>query len=105
MSVKKIFIKYISGPNTYDPVKYQQRRLELMKLLPSSQDELPNRKMSDSFDHAIIPLGQDLTLRDKYINPYGGVRMGRLLEDMDVFAVHLVFKHVLNPKSPPGDAQ
>ena len=76
-----------------------------MKLLPSSQDELPYRKMSDSFDHAIIPLGQDLTLRDKYINPYGGVRMGRLLEDMDVFAVHLVFKHVLNPKSPPGDAQ
>merc|ERR1712001_634026 len=31
--------------------------------------------------------------------------MGRLLEDMDVFAVHLVFKHVLNPKSPPGDGQ
>ena len=79
--------------------------MELMKLLPSSQDELPVRKMVDSFDHAVIPLGQDLTLRDKYINPYGGVRMGRLLEDMDVFAVHLVFKHVLNPKQPEGDGQ
>merc|ERR1719192_1630254 len=31
--------------------------------------------------------------------------MGRLLEDMDVFAVHLVFKHVLNPKQPDGDGQ
>ena len=95
----------IIGPHTYDPETYNQRRLELMKLLPNSQDELPARKMSDSFDHAIIPLGQDLILRDKYINPYGGVRMGRLLEDMDVFAVHLVFKHVLNPKQPPGDTQ
>ena len=31
--------------------------------------------------------------------------MGRLLEDMDVFAVHLVFKHILNPKQPKGDKQ
>ena len=79
--------------------------MELMKLLPESQDELPVRKMSDSFDHAIIPLGQDLKLREKYMNPYGGVRVGRLLEDMDVFAVHLVFKHVVNPRQPPGDTQ
>ena len=34
----------------------------------------------------------------RYLNPQGGVRIGRLLEDMDVFAVHLVFKHVLNPR-------
>ena len=93
------------GPHTYDPERYLQQRQELMKLLPDSQDELPIRKMSDSFDHALIPLGSDLTLRDKYINPYGGVRMGRLLEDMDVFAAHLVFKHILNPKQPPGDGQ
>ena len=31
------------------------------------------------------------------------VRVGRLLEDMDIFAVHLVFKHVLNPLQR-GDA-
>ena len=34
----------------------------------------------------------------RYLNPQRGVRIGRLLEDMDVFAVHLVFKHVLNPR-------
>ena len=28
----------------------------------------------------------------------GGVRIGRILEDMDIFAVHLVFKHVENPR-------
>lgn len=31
----------------------------------------------------------------------GGVRIGRLLEDMDIFAVHLVFKHVKLPNLPP----
>ena len=46
--------------------------------------------MSDSFDQAIIPLGSDRVLRDKYLTHLGGVRIGRLLEDMDVFAVHLV---------------
>ncbi len=59
--------------------------------------------MSDSFDQALIPLGSDLRLRDRYITHFGGVRVGRLLEDMDVFAVHLVFKHMLNPGQPPGD--
>ena len=38
----------------------------------------------------------------RYLNPRGGVRIGRLLEDMDVFAVHLAFKHVLNPKQVPA---
>merc|ERR1719392_228239 len=61
--------------------------------------------MIDSYDSAIIPLGSDAVLRDRYLNPQGGVRIGRLLEDMDVFAVHLVFKHILNPKQPPGDGQ
>ena len=42
--------------------------------------------------------------RDKYLTAQGGVRLGRLLEDMDIFAVHLVFKHVLNPKQKEGMA-
>jgi acyl-coenzyme A thioesterase 9 len=46
--------------------------------------------MLDSFDQAIIPLGSDRVLRDKYLTHLGGVRIGRLLEDMDIFAVHLV---------------
>merc|ERR1719391_46297 len=60
--------------------------------------------MIDSYDSAIIPLGSDAVLRDRYLNPQGGVRIGRLLEDMDVFAVHLVFKHVLNPRQGEGQA-
>ena len=30
------------------------------------------------------------------------VRVGRLLEDLDVFAVFVCYKHILNPKQIPG---
>ena len=42
--------------------------------------------MLDSYDSAIIPISSDT---DRYITYDGGVRIGRLLEDMDLFAVHL----------------
>jgi len=87
----------IGGPSNYDPDLYNKMREELLKILPKSQDELPPRRMLDSYDSAIIPIASDPSLKDRYITYDGGVRIGRLLEDMDIFAVHLVFKHVLNP--------
>jgi len=91
----------IGGPTSYDPDLYNKKRAELLKILPESQEELPGRRMLDSYDSAIIPIASDT---DRYITYDGGVRIGRLLEDMDIFAVHLVFKHVLNPrqKGLPG---
>jgi len=88
----------VRGPKEFDPKQYTKAREELMSILPESQEELPPRRMSDSYDAAVIPLGSDPSLRDRYSTIHGGVRIGRLLEDMDVFAVHLVFKHVLNPR-------
>ncbi|XP_066973614.1 acyl-coenzyme A thioesterase 9, mitochondrial-like isoform X2 [Macrobrachium rosenbergii] len=73
-------------------------RTSLLELLPASQDELPPRSMKDSWDSAIIPLGSEERLREKYVTFLGGVRVGRLLEDLDVFAVWLCYKHVLNPR-------
>ncbi|XP_068219117.1 acyl-coenzyme A thioesterase 9, mitochondrial-like isoform X1 [Palaemon carinicauda] len=73
-------------------------RTSLLELLPASQDELPPRSMKDSWDSAIIPLGSEERLREKYVTFLGGVRIGRLLEDLDVFAVWLCYKHVLNPR-------
>ena len=90
-----------------DPELYKRQREKLIDLVPKSQEELVPRHMIDSFDQAIIPLGTDAKLRDRYTTFFGGVRVGRLLEDMDIFAVHLVFKHILlsggdkeNPQSP-----
>lgn len=53
--------------------------------------------MQDSFTSAIIPLATDLTIRDKYITFLGSVRLGRLMEDMDMFAVWVMHQHVQIP--------
>lgn len=42
--------------------------------------------MQDSFTSAIIPLSCDKALQDKYVTFLGHVRLGRLMEDMDLFA-------------------
>jgi len=96
--VHELTQQVIGGPNIYDPKKYVAMRGKLVDSLPSSQDELPARRMLDSYDMAVIPLGSDPKLRDRYLTIHGGVRIGRLLENMDIFAVHLVFKHILNPR-------
>jgi len=90
------------GPNIYNPEKFFEEREKQLGILPSSQAELPARRMLDSFDSAIIPLGSDPKYRDKFLTHHGEVRIGRLLEIMDIFAVNLVFKYVLNPKQESG---
>lgn len=42
--------------------------------------------VQDSFASAIIPLKDDVSLQEKYVTFKGYVRLGRLLEDMDIFA-------------------
>lgn len=80
----------------YTPLKVD--RTHLLEMLPSSQTDMPVRTMNDSFDHALIPLSTDLDMREKYSTIHGYVRLGRLMEDMDIFAVWLAFKHIDNPK-------
>lgn len=56
--------------------------------------------MQDSFTSAIIPLSTDSELQDKYVTFLGHVRLGRLMEDMDLFAVWVVHKHLHLPTLP-----
>lgn len=65
---------------------HSKDRTHLLKFLPKTQDEVPKRSMADSFQAAVIPLSTDLKLRDKYVTFLGQVRVGRLLENMDMFA-------------------
>ena len=101
-----------------------------MELLPTDRNELPARRMRDSFVTAVIPLSRNPELRERYVTYYGSVRVGRLLEDLDIFAgknnkivnvchsftVNLIndiyfkipvwscYKHILNPRAegPPN---
>ena len=103
--IEELSMSVIGGPSIYDPKEYNRRRQELLKYVPVSQQDLPPRRMADSFDSALIPLGSSKKIRDRYSTHLGGVRIGRLLEDMDIFAVHLVFKHTLIPDLPEDDKQ
>ncbi|KAL1491501.1 hypothetical protein ABEB36_012090 [Hypothenemus hampei] len=82
---------------------YSKDREYLTKYLPKSQDEMPKRSMQDSYIAAIIPLSQDVALQEKYTTFLGSVRLGRLVEDMDIFTVIVARKHIVNPEAPPGN--
>lgn len=58
--------------------------------------------MQDSFTSAIIPLSSDKVLQDKYVTFLGHVRLGRLMEDMDLFAVWVMHQHVKMPNLDPN---
>jgi len=96
------FAKIVGASNKYAAGNQQQGREYLYKYLPASQDELPNRTMADSYDTAIIPLSSDLAMREKYMTFHNSVRIGRLLEDLDIFAVCLCYRHIKNPKQVEG---
>ncbi len=85
------FTQHIGGSKEYggSPAGVEdcmERRRKLMDLLPTDRSELPARRMKDSFVTAVIPLSRDPVMRERYVTYYGTVRVGRLLEDLDVFA-------------------
>lgn len=77
-------IKKMGVENSYTP--FPKSRSHLLKFLPQTQEELPKRSMNDSFTAAIIRLSQDKKLQEKYTTFLGQVRVGRLIENMDIFA-------------------
>eukprot|EP00918_Siedleckia_nematoides_P020110 GHVU01042878.1.p1 GENE.GHVU01042878.1~~GHVU01042878.1.p1 ORF type:complete len:434 (+),score=29.76 GHVU01042878.1:167-1468(+) len=60
---------------------------------PTSQEGLLLKKMKDSLQSALIPLGSNEDLRRKYLNSHNLVRFGRILEDMDTMAGLICFTH------------
>lgn len=100
MAVKLKITKKLGIQKTYSVLK--QSREHLLQYEPKSLSELPARSMQDSFTSAIIPLSTDSKLQDKYVTFLGSVRLGRLMEDMDLFAVWVVHQHVKIPNLDPS---
>uniref|UniRef100_T1H3X4 HotDog ACOT-type domain-containing protein n=1 Tax=Megaselia scalaris TaxID=36166 RepID=T1H3X4_MEGSC len=73
-----------------------QSREHLLQYQPAAED-LPARTMADSFASAIIPLSSSKNLQDKYVNWLGYARLGKLIQDMDGFAVWVCQQHLLIP--------
>ncbi|XP_017007750.2 acyl-coenzyme A thioesterase 9, mitochondrial [Drosophila takahashii] len=66
------------------------------------REELPSRTMLDSHTTAILPLSSSELIRESYVNHLGRVRLGRIMEELDMFAVWICHRHVKLPKLPKG---
>lgn len=47
-----------------------------------------------------LPFASDTSLRGKYVNTFGQLRLGRLLEDMDAFAGSIAYRYCEMPDEP-----
>lgn len=82
-----------ASTNWRDHVEAMNVRKSLQSLLPKRQEDLPARRMKDSYIEVILPLGSQPELREKYLNVHNGVRFGRLLEDLDSLGVLICYTH------------
>ncbi|KAH8276261.1 hypothetical protein KR026_008498, partial [Drosophila bipectinata] len=74
-------------------------RDHLLAYQPKREDLEP-RSMLDSHSTAIIPLSEGEQIRERYVNHLGRVRLGRILEELDMFAVWMCHRHVKLPNHP-----
>ncbi|KAG4075120.1 hypothetical protein HA402_004159 [Bradysia odoriphaga] len=98
--VKSQIVKKLGIESNYSPLV--RSREHLLAYEPKTVADIPPRSMQDSFTSAIIPLSTDKVLQDKYVTFLGHVRLGRLMEDMDLFAVWVMHQHVKMPNLDPG---
>ncbi|KAN0050312.1 hypothetical protein ACTA71_003429 [Dictyostelium dimigraforme] len=55
--------------------------------------KLTTKSPEESKVEVILPFSTDLQLRENYLSPYGNLRIGRFLEDLDAIATVVAFKH------------
>ncbi|XP_077150703.1 acyl-coenzyme A thioesterase 9, mitochondrial isoform X1 [Ranitomeya variabilis] len=82
-----------ASTNWRDHVQAMEERKALQSLLAKKQEDLPPRRMKDSYIEVMLPLGSEPQLREKYLNVYNNVRFGRILEDLDSLGVLICYTH------------
>uniref|UniRef100_A0A1A9VMC2 HotDog ACOT-type domain-containing protein n=1 Tax=Glossina austeni TaxID=7395 RepID=A0A1A9VMC2_GLOAU len=80
----------------------QKKRDHLLKYMPKRED-LPPRSMGESYIMATIPLRTDKAMQEKYVSNVGTVRLGRLIEAMDFFAIWVCQQYIKIPNLPPNE--
>jgi len=78
------------------------KRLELeayKKGATKPQTELLSKQPKDSHINISLPVASDPVVRSQYLNFRGGLRFGKLLEDIDAFAGNVAFLHCDDARS------
>lgn len=66
---------------------------------PQSPAELPARHMHDSYSQIDLPFVSSPPLLEQYVNAWGGIRTGKLMEHLDSLAGSIAYKHMLGPEA------
>lgn len=64
---------------------------------PTNVSELPARRMHDSYAQIELPFASSPELLEQYVNAWGGIRTGKLMEHLDSLAGSIAYKHMLGP--------
>ncbi|KID96116.1 acyl-coenzyme A thioesterase 9, partial [Metarhizium majus ARSEF 297] len=59
----------------------------------AAQPDLTPKKMSDSYHSVILPLAQEPSLLDTYLNATGHIRLGTIFMDLDALSGVIAYKH------------
>mmetsp|Transcript_39430 Transcript_39430/g.104708 ORF Transcript_39430/g.104708 Transcript_39430/m.104708 type:complete len:134 (-) Transcript_39430:377-778(-) len=74
-----------------------EQRMGVLKALKKNStrpvSELVERSPSESRVSIEIPLASDAALAEEYLSYRGGVRFGKILEDIDLFAAYVGLTH------------
>ncbi|KAL2912790.1 hypothetical protein HK105_207677 [Polyrhizophydium stewartii] len=62
------------------------------------------KRPRDSYVEMFLRFGSDAAVLDEYINTYGSIRVGKVLEDLDALAAAIAFLHVDAFTAAGGDA-
>ncbi|KAH8393768.1 hypothetical protein KR200_011312, partial [Drosophila serrata] len=73
----------------------------LLKYQPK-QEDLPERSIKDSHTTAFVDLKSDPLMRQLFVKETSQVRVGRIMEQLDLIAVWICHRHVYLPKLPRG---
>ncbi|XP_068126156.1 acyl-coenzyme A thioesterase 9, mitochondrial isoform X2 [Hyperolius riggenbachi] len=101
MSAVRNKLREIVGVSTNwrDHVQAMEERKALQSLLAKKQEDLPPRRMKDSYTEVMLPLGSQPEIREKYLNVDNKVRFGRILEDLDSLGVLICYTHTKSDSS------
>ncbi|KAI9337604.1 HotDog domain-containing protein [Zopfochytrium polystomum] len=60
---------------------------------PVDAGPLLQKRMVDSLVEEYLPFGTDPAVREDYVNAYGSIRIGKILEDLDALAGSIAYMH------------
>ena len=90
-SLRKTIIKQ----NKEKKLKKQEEKLLQQEAAAESLQAVPVEETSVEY-----AFSKDASLRETYINPFGTIRIGRVLEDLDALAGNVAFRHCAAGRDP-----